>query len=72
MERNGQVKGEGREWCFGWKAQQEQSHGADKREWQVIWYCWVLGRGRASGWRDGQMPDWGGLRDLQRASELGE
>lgn len=57
MERNGQVKGEGREWCFGWKAQQEQSHGADK---EVAGNLVLLGAGegesiRLEGWADARL-----------------
>ena len=43
----------GRAMMFQVEAQQEQRHGSDTWEWQVIWYCWVPGRGRASGWRGG-------------------
>lgn len=38
---------------FQVEAQQEQRRGSDTWEWQVIWYCWVPGKGRASGWRGG-------------------
>lgn len=65
--------GAGRAMMFQVEAQQEQRRGSDTWEWQVIWYCWVPGRGegiRLEG-RGGQTPDCEGSGGRQRASGLG-